>query len=387
MKEKENRTTEKGERAMEERENRGTEKRPRAMEERENRETEKGEKPREKKDNSHKTWATGKKASMKRRCEPHNYNERGIYMLTLCTEGRRPLLGTLKGNPDEKEGPDSPNVELSALGWEVLACWKNIPTFFPAIRLLKLCIMPDHIHGVLFVTEKMERHLGHVVNGFKVGTRKAAMRLGVIAAPVAQPTGQDGLRPHSKHSEHGVLWEPGYNDRILQRKGQLERMLAYLDDNPRRLLIKRKHPEFFTRLGTVQTAGMAMEGMGNRFLLDNPIKIQVQCSRSLYPQEIEQQKESLLQQAADNGAVVVSPCISPGERQIATAALSEGLPLIVLLLNGFPPFFKPQPRYLEACSEGRLLMLAPYPFQNEKIDHMRQRCLQLNSLASAICHN
>ena len=65
--------------------------------------------------------------------------------------------------------------------------------------------------------------------------------------------------------------------------------------------------------------------------------------------------------------------------------MAAGVPLIVLLLKGFSPYFKPQPRYLEACAEGRLLMLAPYPFQNERLTDMRRRCLHLNDLAAAIC--
>lgn len=70
---------------------------------------------------------------------------------------------------------------------------------------------------------------------------------------------------------------------------------------------------------------------------------------------------------------------------ISSAVLEAQLPLIVLLLKGFPPFFKPQPRYLMACAEGRLLMLSPYPWQNEKIENMRQRCLHLNDIAAEIC--
>jgi len=112
----------------------------------------------------------------------------------------------------------------------------------------------------------------------------------------------------------------------------------------------------------------------------------VQCSRHLYPNEIEQRKQYFLS-AALQGAVIVSPCISPGEKQIATAVLEARLPLIVLLVKGFPPFFKPQPHYLMACAEGRLLMLSPYPWQNEKIENMRQRCLQLNNIAADICSN
>ena len=148
--------------------------------------------------------------------------------------------------------------------------------------------------------------------------------------------------------------------------------------------MKREHPEFFTNLGTLTVAGITMQAMGNRFLLDNPIKRQVQCSRHLYPHEIEALKEAFLEDGR-KGAVLVSPCISPGESIVATAALENGVALIVLLLNGLPPYYKPKPRYLEACAKGRLLLLAPFPYQTEKIAFMRQRCLQLNDIAAKLC--
>lgn len=384
----------------------------------------------EQKDNSHKLWAQGKKPSMKRRLEDNDYTERGLYMVTLAIEGRRPLLGTLAGSPDATEGDQAPHVVLTPLGEAVKDCWLAIPQYYPQIEPMKLCIMPDHIHGVLFVHEKLPRHLGHVINGFKAGTRRAARELGIIpdakpaiteAKPqptkptpspslpssqattsLSSPQVTTSLSSHQvlyaealpqshpqqnqgpKHPTIGTLWEPGYNDRILLRRGQLQHWLTYLDDNPRRLLLKRQHPEYFTQLGTITAAGLPMAAMGNRFLLDRPMKLQVQCSRHLYPWEIEQQKETFLT-AGREGAVIVSPCISPGEQQIATACMAAGVPLIVLLLNGFPPFFKPQPRYLEACSAGRLLMLAPYPYQNERLTDMRSRCLHLNELAATIC--
>ena len=193
--------------------------------------------------------------------------------------------------------------------------------------------------------------------------------------------------PQQKPSSHpavGTLWEPGYNDRILRQRGQLHRMLAYLDDNPRRLLLKREHPAFFSRLGTLTVAGVDVQAMGNAALLQCPTRLQVQCSRHLYPWDIAQQQQRFLD-AGRRGAVIVSPCISPGERQIATACMSAGVPLIVLLVKGFPPFFKPQPQYLRACAEGRLLLLSPYPWQNAKLTDMRKRCLRLNALAAAIC--
>ena len=48
-----------------------------------------------KEDNSPTKWekyAKGKKPSMKRRCSQNDYLDRGIYMITIAIEGRRPLL-------------------------------------------------------------------------------------------------------------------------------------------------------------------------------------------------------------------------------------------------------------------------------------------------------
>ena len=47
--------------------------------------------------------------------------------------------------------------------------------------------------------------------------------------------------------------------------------------------------------------------------------------------------------------------------------------------------YVPVPSVFLACAEGRLLMISPHPWQNEKIDNMRQRCLQLNDIAAEIC--
>jgi len=336
-----------------------------------------------------------KKPSMKRRCDEHDYTQRGIYMITMATEGRLPFFGTLKGDPLATSGDDLPRIVLSPLGERVKACWLDIPAHYPEVSVIKLCIMPDHIHGVLFVKETMPHHLGSIINGFKSGTRMAARELGVITAtsspstqpaPVKYTEAPPQSTQSAKHPTTGTLWEPGYNDRILLQEGQLQRMLNYLDDNPRRLLLKQAHSQYFKPLGKLSVAGIEMEAMGNTTLLEKPIKLQVQCSRHLYQNEIEQRKQYFLA-AAQQGTVIVSPCISPGEKQIATAILEAHLPLIVLLLKGFPPFFKPQPRYLMACAEGRLLMLSPYPWQNEKIENMRQRCLQLNDIAARICRS
>ena len=147
------------------------------------------------------------------------------------------------------------------------------------------------------------------------------------------------------------------------------------------------------RAPAVRTAG-SFSAIGNHFLLARPLA-QVQVSRRYFryrreskvgaapkiardadgepivefsTPEYERRRDALFA-AARVGAVLISPCISDGERQIAREALAAGYRLVTMHNKGFSKFQKPGGRYFDACAEGRLLMLAPvaWPYQpNEK---------------------
>ncbi len=294
------------------------------------------------------------KPSMKRRDPGHDYRGVAIYMVTLCIEGRRPLLGTLCP-PDDHHA--QPWIKLSELGRQVKQAWLELPRFHPEVKLLAFQPMPDHIHGIIHVTRPMTRHLGHVILGFKKGC-------------------------HDAYGANG-LWEEGYNDRILRGAGQLDRWFKYLDDNPRRLWIKHNNPQLFTTHTGITIGTTPVTVMGNWFLLDFPDKVNVKCSRSLTDDEIEAQCLRFLT-IASRGAVLVSPCISPGEKEVMARAFQAGYPIIILIENGFAPMQKPSGRQFDACAQGRLLIIAPWPHHDDRRRITRAQCLFLNDLARHI---
>jgi len=247
--------------------------------------------------------------------------------------------------------------------------------------------------------------MGHIVKAFKRVSTQECRSKGLLLPPdrkglLLPPDRRGLLLP--QESETGsttasvpvpaaapaagfsTLWQEGFQDTILLRKGQLKAMVNYIADNPRRLLAKRAHPELFT---VVSNQPIGPEHMcpviGNRYLLQQPVKRQVQVSRRISPESLAAKKEELLYAAA-HGAVLVSPCISPGEKEIARAALKTGRPLIVLLENGFPPLYKPAGRYFDACASGRLLMVAPFPYHSQRRTITREQCLTLNAWAKTI---
>ena len=319
-------------------------------------------------------FAGEKKASMKRRCVGHDYTRRGIYMLTMVVEGRRPLFARVYGTSDDAR------IELTPLGSAVRDEWWGLPRYYPQIKVFDLQMMPDHLHGILYVHEQLPCDLSRVVRGFKTGCGRHYRQL---VAPLSVATESQQTKK-GEHPEHGLLFEPGFNDRILKEDSQLPIWRKYLRDNPRRLLMKREHPDLFRVQRGLTVGGHQCSAIGNRFLLEYPDRIQVQCSRSLTEEQIAERVQHFLSLARE-GAVLVSPSISQGEKRVMRAAFDEGFPLIVLQENGFTNLAKPTGRRMEACANGQLLLIAPWEHHNEQLTIRRDQCLTLNALASEIC--
>lgn len=326
-----------------------------------------------------KVFAGEKKPSMQRRCVDYDYTGRRMYMITMVTEGRKPLFGKVVGHSEAVEpSAEVPHIELSPLGEAVEQIWKTIGVHHPEVQVLALQMMPDHLHVVLFVKERLEKPLGKVLLGVKQACNQVfrQMMSESFVAVAQQHAGQS--------RGNGLLFTKGFNDQILFRDGQLEHWLHYVRDNPRRLLMKREHPELFRVQRGLTYAGLSFSAIGNRFLLERPMKLQVQCSRRMTEEELQAKLADCLK-AARQGAVLVSPAISKGEKVIMRAAFDEGLPLIYLQENGFTDLAKPGGKRMEACARGQLLILAPWEHHNEKMTIRRGQFLELNEMARAIC--
>ena len=358
------------------------------------------------------------KNKMLQRCWGWDYKSPCIYSITIAIADRRSMaLGRLVVDNDGSGDPAKvvAHVEPSAAGRAVEAEWKRMGELTPAIKPLEIQIMPDHIHFIIRVTEWLARPLGQIIAGFKTGSSKAA-------------TGKPGF------------WSDGFQDTILFREGQLENMFTYVRDNPRRLAVKRLYREFFTvrrdlvvevaltrdqksNSGCSVASALAgacpqrrqplhFQAVGNESLLKAPAIFQIQCSRTYLAYrrvakpggglkiardesgqpiietetgEFREKLEVLLAMAA-KGAVLISPCISDGEREIARRAMEAGARLITLSNKGFAKLFKPSGKAFESASEGRLLMLAPaaWPYCPGEKKMTRFDACALNRIAQLI---
>ena len=341
--------------------------------------------------------------SMKRRKPWHNYYRKGTYMLTLVVEGRKPVLGRLVIPCADAQGVEATcanaqrveaaattpaasaagkakgsHIELTALGRAIRdEEIQKIHALYKAVEVWQLCIMPDHLHIIVRVNEDLPdgKHLGHIVAGFKGGCSRAWWRSKPCADAAGKAKGSRATLP--------ALFEKGYNDQILLNDGQLDNWKHYLDDNPRRLAIKRLRPDFFTTLNYADIAEWHCQLVGNSFLLDIPQKVAVIVHSAYTDKKYAECREEWLA-CGEAGGILVSAAIATREKEVMREAMDLGYRVILVRENGFPPLYKPSGESFDACTEGRLLQVSPWEYHMNRRRISREQCLMLNRLVEAI---
>lgn len=354
----------------------------------------------------------------------YDYYDAGIYHITLVTRNREPLFGTLNMSAQQ------PAVILNEVGHAVMECWHRIPDHHAAkgrqIGLLAACCMPDHFHGVIEVRERMEVSVGEVICGFKTGCTQAWRQLvgqpctaanlpdcgwnnnakEPYMAPVTKATHNMSRKQRaayyaSRPREEQPLFEDNYDDTICMSHGQCEAMINYVNDNPRRAIIRKLHPDFMARRLHVMINGHDYAAFGNLFLLRWANKEQVFCHRMarlsmpnvpyVNTEAYHKQHDQWIAHVMEGATVLVTPGISAGERQMKEECLQHGYPLIHLQKEPITRYWKPEKVRFDACSQGSLLILAPWNIDEMgDVNHVPSntdyaRFHNLNTLAAEIC--
>ncbi len=185
---------------------------------------------------------------MGRRCRNWDYCGRGCYLITITLADRsRPLLGEVRREDSAMDG-QAPGRALfipTELGRQVEAHVWRITEFTPEIEVLGVQCMPEHLHMVLRVDRRMAKPLGEHLRGFKIGCTKIALSAIHGREPHSPMDGRAQGRAQGEAARGKGLFADGFVDTILFDDEAVKRGLDYMRDNPRRLIEKREHPEYF----------------------------------------------------------------------------------------------------------------------------------------------
>lgn len=155
------------------------------------------------------------------RLPEYDYSMPGAYFITACTKNRELLFDT----PDAKGAIES--------------AWNSILDIFANIELGEFVVMPNHVHGIVWITgegsyrlhpgtwkngdigrggqlpaptETKFETLSNIIGAFKT---TAATRINKLRGTIGLP-----------------VWQKSFYDRIVRNEGELERIQKYIQYNP-----------------------------------------------------------------------------------------------------------------------------------------------------------
>ena len=176
------------------------------------------------------------------RLKGYNYARPGAYFVTICVQGRLCLLGEIVGG----------DMARNDAGRMVEEWWRKLPDKFPIVEIDQYIVMPNHMHGIIVITEWGDKEGVHEAGQ----TTVEVGRTRGFAPTDADPTvGADpGVRPDrpriiqwfktmtTNAYIRGVhegqwapfckrLWQRSYYEHIIRDDADLERIRAYIVDN------------------------------------------------------------------------------------------------------------------------------------------------------------
>lgn len=375
---------------------------------------------------------------MDRRSSWKNYELPGIYHITVkAAEALRTPFGKVVGDIDKPDGDaDAPRVALSPVGEMVKAeLLHSISAHYPMVEVQDHVIMPEHMHFIVKVTRKIvnsegrSAHLGMVIAGYKLGCnhrwwKMTGQQMMRAEKQQAEPADKGAGRFRRQGPHHIAtlpsLFQEGYCDVMPIDAAQLEQQRAYIKGNPRSRLMRSSNRAWLQpQRGGVDTAltvsalrgylqrecapsqltpealaalqhhllladgQIACDSYGNRKLLSQQC-LPVVCHR-MDARRIAQQQERCLD-AAQAGAVLVSPRIAKGEQAIIDEAVNHGYPVILIADNGFPEVYHPSVERIERCAKGKLLIVTPWEYHYRRSDEdiSVAECKTMNCVAQAL---
>ncbi len=145
------------------------------------------------------------------RLKGYDYTERGLYFVTVCTGGKRCILGEIR------DGRMLP----SPLGRIVQEEWARMEERSPRVHIHAFALMPNHVHGIIAIgreegdadLEGQPRpSLSRIVGAFKGAS---ARRMNIACGTPGR-----------------TVWQRGFHDHIIRSERALNRIHDYIEDNP-----------------------------------------------------------------------------------------------------------------------------------------------------------
>jgi putative transposase len=184
------------------------------------------------------------------RLQGYDYSQAGGYYVTIVAWHREFLFGEIVNN----------EMELSPYGEIVQRWWGEIPIHFPNVEIGAFVVMPNHVHGIIFIVERrgtvsvprnsrnhnkmdlLELENKFLEQGDEI-YKNVSANMGGKTPPLRKPTlGQiiayfkyQSIKEMNRVENAGTVtkfWQRNYYEHIIRNEKDLQNKTNYIEANP-----------------------------------------------------------------------------------------------------------------------------------------------------------
>jgi REP element-mobilizing transposase RayT len=167
------------------------------------------------------------------RLKGYDYSQEGLYFVTVCVQNRECLFGNVVNG----------EMVLNEYGKMVQMAWEELPQHYKNVELDEFVIMPNHIHGIIIITDSVG-----------AGLKPAQMTIDTNDANNVGSVVRAGLKPAPTHGLSEIiralkafsarkineirntrgekLWQRNYWEHIIRNQQSYQRIADYILTNP-----------------------------------------------------------------------------------------------------------------------------------------------------------
>jgi len=159
------------------------------------------------------------------RLKSYDYSSSGAYFVTICSHNREKVFWSEEKRNAYLRKTSINNLPaldflpcLSEMGLTLKACIENVSRIYPAVKIDKYCIMPEHLHLIIYIHRESDQ-VDPVIPTL-------ARIIKTLKEAVTKKSGKS-------------IWQKSFYDHIIRNQDDYNNVWEYIDKNPLKYLSER----------------------------------------------------------------------------------------------------------------------------------------------------
>ena len=159
-----------------------------------------------------------------------DYRWAGAYFITICTQNREHYLGEIVNG----------QMQLSHIGVIADILWYQIPHHAQNVELGAFVVMPNHIHGILVLTETVDTNIPAVetLHATSLPSTKQKNEQMAMISPKSNSIStivrsyKSAVTKHAHRLGFEFQWQTRFHDHVIRNDESFQKIINYIISNP-----------------------------------------------------------------------------------------------------------------------------------------------------------